>query len=187
MSNSNITKKALAASFKELMATTPFDKISILSITDRCGLNRQSFYYHFQDKFELINWIFETEVIATAVGGITDENWSERIRDLLTIMQNEKAFYTNAIKHTNNEFSKYLLSVTKSEYIDVIKQLQEIKGKSIPEDDEFFISSFFAHGTSGIIIEWIENDMSETPEKMAGRFESMVERFRELATHQYLK
>ena len=61
MPDSLITKKALASSLKELMETQPLTKISVGDICEKCGMNRKSFYYHFCDKYELVNWIFDTE------------------------------------------------------------------------------------------------------------------------------
>ncbi len=63
MSESLITKKALGESLKKLMAEQPFEKISIKDICDDCGMNRNSFYYHFKDKQDLIIWIFDFEFI----------------------------------------------------------------------------------------------------------------------------
>ena len=56
MSSSAITKSALCDSLKKLCEQKPFDKISISDITGECGLNRQSFYYHFQDKYDLLEY-----------------------------------------------------------------------------------------------------------------------------------
>ena len=58
MADSNITKNALATSLKNLMKEKPFEKISVSDICDACGMNRKSFYYHFKDKYDLVNWIF---------------------------------------------------------------------------------------------------------------------------------
>ncbi|MBE6350716.1 MAG: TetR family transcriptional regulator, partial [Spirochaetaceae bacterium] len=58
MSNSNITKQALANAFKELMFEKSFTRITINDICSKCSLNRKSFYYHFKDKYDLLNWIF---------------------------------------------------------------------------------------------------------------------------------
>ena len=58
MSESRITKKALALSIKKLMETIPLAKLSIHEIVDDCGINRQTFYYHFKDKFDLVNWLY---------------------------------------------------------------------------------------------------------------------------------
>ena len=63
MADSNITKRALAAALKELMREMPFSKISVGNICERCEMNRKSFYYHFRDKYDLVNWIYDTEFI----------------------------------------------------------------------------------------------------------------------------
>ena len=66
MAESIITKKALASSLKELLDVMPFEKITIADICDSCGMNRKSFYYHFRDKYDLVNWIFDTEFLEIA-------------------------------------------------------------------------------------------------------------------------
>jgi len=53
----NITKLALANSLKGLMVKKAFSNISVRDFVDDCGLTRQAFYYHFKDKYDLVNWI----------------------------------------------------------------------------------------------------------------------------------
>ena len=65
MADSNITKRALAQAMKGLMAKQPFSKISVGDICEACGMNRKSFYYHFRDKYDLVNWIFYSEFLAS--------------------------------------------------------------------------------------------------------------------------
>ena len=55
------TKFAIAFAFKELLLEKSIDKITINDITEKCGINRQTFYYHFHDIYELIEWICETK------------------------------------------------------------------------------------------------------------------------------
>jgi len=59
MSDSNITKKALAQALKGLMAEQPFSKISVGDICEECGMSRKSFYYHFKDKYDLTDYYFK--------------------------------------------------------------------------------------------------------------------------------
>jgi len=58
MPESMITKRTLAAPLKELMNEEALPKITVGDICDHCGITRKSFYYHFKDKFDLVNWIF---------------------------------------------------------------------------------------------------------------------------------
>ncbi len=48
------------------MEEVPFDKIQMTDICDRCGMNRKNFYYHLKVKYDLLNWIFDTEIISFA-------------------------------------------------------------------------------------------------------------------------
>ena len=59
-------EKQLIKSFKELVMTTPVDKITIKEITDGAGVIRTTFYNHFQDKYEVIERILWKEIIDPA-------------------------------------------------------------------------------------------------------------------------
>ena len=64
MPDANMSRKTLSFAMTELMKTESFQKISISDICDLCHMNRKSLYYHFKDKYDLVNWIFDNEFIA---------------------------------------------------------------------------------------------------------------------------
>ena len=64
VSVSEQTKRELAAALKEAMAQKPLDKITISELTSACSIRRQSFYYHFEDIYDLLRWMFEKEAIS---------------------------------------------------------------------------------------------------------------------------
>ena len=51
---SQMTKRALVASLKDLLAEKPLDKITVTDLTEHCGVNRMTFYYHFKDIYDLV-------------------------------------------------------------------------------------------------------------------------------------
>lgn len=53
---SQVTKRALEASLKNLLLKKPLSKITINDITEDCGINRMTFYYHFKDIYDLVEW-----------------------------------------------------------------------------------------------------------------------------------
>ena len=53
----------LAESFKELALRQPIEKITIKEITDKAGVIRPTFYNHFQDKYDLLEWIIDKELL----------------------------------------------------------------------------------------------------------------------------
>lgn len=107
MADSNLTKRALAKALKELMQEKPFEKISISDICERCQMNRKSFYYHFIDKYDLVNWIFDTEFIATVQKTLHGESW-EVIIAMSELLYNNRAFYKKALLiQGQNSFSEH--------------------------------------------------------------------------------
>ena len=97
MADSNITKRALAAALKELMEETSFSKISVSDICEKCGMNRKSFYYHFRDKYDLINCIFDTDFLSIMRKHDSNDGWN-MLEDLCTYLYENRAFYRKALK-----------------------------------------------------------------------------------------
>ena len=65
---SQITKRALETSLKNLLLQKPLNKITISDIAKDCGINRMTFYYHFKDIYDLIEWTCNEET-ARAING----------------------------------------------------------------------------------------------------------------------
>ena len=97
MADSNITKSALASALKELMETTPFAKITVSDICAKCNMNRKSFYYHFRDKFDLVNWIFDVEYLNHVQIGKNLIGW-DSVLHLCNYFYENKDFYRKAMK-----------------------------------------------------------------------------------------
>ena len=109
MSDSNITKNALAASMKKMMRRRPFEKISVSDICMDCGINRKSFYYHFRDKYDLVNWIFFVGFLGEMDLTRYQNGW-DWVRDICEYFYREKEFYRAALKiEGQNSFRDYLV------------------------------------------------------------------------------
>lgn len=185
MSESLITKNAISAGLKELMKHKSFDKITIADITKQCGLNRQTFYYHFQDKYELINWIYYNEAIATLSKDLTFDNWSDKILEMLTVMKKESYFYENAFKSSGgSEFEKYLLSFTEELFGNIIERLEE--GKAISKEAVKFIARFYSFGSVGLAVSWAKTGMTESPESMIDNLKNLIYDTRMFAVRRYM-
>ena len=93
-------KKAL----KKLLSRKELSKITISNITDECGVNRQTFYYHFKDIYDLLEWIYKNEVIDEIDN--KDEDWQQRFLYIFKYVLKNKEF----VKNTYNSISReYLL------------------------------------------------------------------------------
>jgi len=101
------TKMQLVSAFKEIIVCTSFHKIKISQISDKAGMSRKSFYYHFQDKYELVNWIFDTEFAdQMKANGISGYRCLEL---LCHYLYSERAYYRRVLCVSGqNSLSEYL-------------------------------------------------------------------------------
>ncbi|NLC66879.1 MAG: TetR family transcriptional regulator [Clostridium sp.] len=152
------TKIALANSIKKLMENKPVDSISIKEITDSCRLNRKSFYYHFKDKYDLVNWIFYTEFVMTVIDGkVRNQELLERV---CFYLYENKTFYINAFEiKGQNSFSDYFIEIIEpviAVYVeDLFKEM---------ENKEFF-TVYFANAARSSITKWLLDEKDLPPEK----------------------
>ena len=184
MSDSQITKKAIAEGMKELTKKKSFDKITVTDITQICGLNRQTFYYHFQDKFELVNWIYYNELIVIVIDNLTYDNCINKVLQMLTRMKKEDYFYMNTLKASvKNEFEEYLFKVISELFCDIINRIA--KNSTMIEEEIRFIAEFYAFGMTGTIISWATKGMKETPEYITTQLENLAYGTEKFATARY--
>jgi len=174
MSESLITKKAIAAGIKELTKKKSFDKITVSDIAESCGLNRQTFYYHFQDKYDLVNWIYYNELIMNVTEQLTYDNCTDKVLQMLQRMKAEEYFYINTFKASvKKEFEEYLLKVTSDLFCEIVGRIAK-RNIKMDEDEIRFISEFYSFGITGTIISWATKGMKETPEYLSAQLRNLA-------------
>lgn len=185
MSDSLITKKAIANGFKELTKKKKFDKITVLDITEICGLNRQTFYYHFQDKYELVDWIYYNETISIITNDLTFENWDDKVVQMLTKMKSEDYFYESTLKaSTESEFREYLYRVTSELFCSIIDRIAV--NQIIDIENRNFTAEFFAYGIVGIVVSWAQHGMKQAPEYITAQLKNLAYGTQKFATERYM-
>lgn len=149
MADSNITKKALAEVMKDLMCTMPFSKISVSDICEKCGMNRKSFYYHFKDKYDLINWIFYTEFFEAACSHPFETGW-DFMQGICDYFYANHTFYRKAFAITGqNSFRDYFQEMLEPLLVQYSAELFHSGNPS-----RFFIT-FISDACIASIIRWL--------------------------------
>jgi len=173
MFDSNITKLTLAESLKRMMVRTDFNKISVKDIVDGCGLTRQAFYYHFKDKYDLMNWIYYTETARFMSSYNKVEHWLDGMLDLCNYMRQNKTFYINALNTTGqNSFQEYLHNYIRDISISVI---ESIKNKEFEEEKWGFIVEFISTAFVSLIVRWANNGMKDDPAEYVMKMRSLFD------------
>ena len=159
MADSNITKNALAVSMKKLMEKKPFSKISVGDICEDCGMNRKSFYYHFRDKYDLVNWIFYVDFIERMDWSSCRNEW-DMLKALCGHFYGERLFYQNALQvEGQNSFREYFCGMLRPVLMLLTQNLVEEGRKK-----EFYIA-FLCEGVLGELVYWLREGSKITPEE----------------------
>ena len=181
---SQITKKAMAASLKRLLETKPLSKITIADITEDCGINRMTFYYHFPDIYDLIDWICQEEASRALEGKNTYRTWQEGFKALCRTVLENRAFIQNVYHSVQREqVENFMYKVVYGLLIDVVEEQAE--GLRVREKDKRFIADFYKYAFVGVALDWVKTGMKETPEEltealstlMAGHFRLSLRNF----------
>ena len=159
-------KKMLTDAFLELSGTMEVSRISVKEICEACGIRRQSFYYHFHDKYELIAWIFEQDFRMEARKSEL-LNSEEMICAMLYRLQAREAFYRNAIQDVNqNNLYEYIIRL----YIAMNTEiLQVYLGTETLDPELLYDLQSYSYACGFHTREWLAGREKMTPELFSKR------------------
>lgn len=100
---SEITKKALEVSLKNLLLKKPLNKITINDIAEDCGISRMTFYYHFKDIYDLVEWSCIEDASKALQGKKTYDTWQEGLLNIFYAVQENKPFIMNVYNSVSRE------------------------------------------------------------------------------------
>lgn len=170
---SQTTKRALAASLKNMLKEKPLDKITIVDIVEDCEVNRQTFYYHFQDIYDLIEWIYLSEAMKAIKDKKTYATWQDGFFQIFEYVEQNKQFVLSTYHSVSREhLESFLYQETYRLLRDVVEE--QAAGLSVREDNKAFIANFYKYGFVGLVLEWIGNGMKEDPLKIIERLDIVI-------------
>lgn len=174
MADSNITKRALAAALRELMDEEPFEKIQVGHICERCDMSRKSFYYHFKDKYDLVNWIFDTDIIPIIRRAIVSEQcilWGQLLLESSVYFYENRRFYRKVLKIEGqnslvDHFRDFIRPILMLRLTELIGELAE----------DAFVSDLFMDVAITVLRRWLLTEECMTPEAFVDKFLLLIER-----------
>lgn len=174
---SQLTKRALIESFVKLLNETALDKITVKDIVKECGVNRNTFYYHFKDIYAMLDEIFQYEAQHVIEENIKYGTWQEGfIQSTKFLGENRKAVYHIYNSISREQLERYLYSITDNVMYGFVDE--QAKGMDVPEEDKHFIANFYKYALVGLALEWIRKGMKEDPyyviQKLGQLFEGNI-------------
>ena len=170
---SQTTKRALEASLKNLLLKKPLDKITVKDLTDDCGINRMTFYYHFKDIYDLAGWSCVEDAAKALEGKKTYDTWQEGLLQIFGAVEENKPFIMNAYHSLSREHVEtYLYRLTHALVIGVVEE--KAAGMPVRPEDKEFIADFYKYALVGLMLDWIKKGMKEDPDALVERLSILV-------------
>ena len=168
-----LTKKAIVNSFIKLLNEKPLDKITVKNIAEDCGINRNTFYYHFSDIRELTVYTIDSQIHSVSELDFNGDSWVDSFVEAAKfVIDNKKAVY-NIYNSLNETVENYLNTVA----FKVTDNFVSAKAVGIDADksDIELIKDFYMSALVGIICKWLENGMDKDPDIVIRRLGRLVE------------
>ena len=159
----NFTKNAIVDTFVALLNKEPFDKITVTDIVNECGINRNTFYYYYQDMYALVDEMFRAETQRMINEHREYANWADGFMEATRFMrENKTAIYHLYTSINRDRLEEYIFGVAQTTVTEYIKKQAE--GLDVPERDIEDLSVLYTVSLEGMAIEWLHTGMQRDPE-----------------------
>ena len=159
------TKELIAEAVKRLLMQKKVKKLTVKDIVDECSITRQTFYYHFQDVYDLVEWICIQDTEKVLQENRTYATWKEGFLSVFELAKQDKIFIDNIYHSVSLELlEQYLYRLV----YPLMKNVVDEKscGWTISDEEKKYIADFYKYAFVGVLLEWIRDDMREQPEEI---------------------
>lgn len=154
------TKLQLAQALREKMQTKPLQKITIQEIANACNLNRQTFYYHFHDIYELLRWMLEEEAQNILKGRLTSDTWTDVLRRLVQFLEENAQVCRSALEALQYDTIHRFLRL---DIEPIVKELVDEVAAGMQVEERFlqFLTHFYTISIAAQLLDWMEGGQKE--------------------------
>ncbi|NCB63068.1 MAG: TetR family transcriptional regulator [Clostridia bacterium] len=168
------TKRALAASLKKLLAAKPMDNITVKDLVENCEVSRQTFYYHFQDIYDLLQWVFEQEAEALLAGKKDTDTWQEGFLETFRYVQRNRAMVLHVYHSNGRPHLDACLDVLVHDLLCHVVE-ENCADLEVAAENKVFLADFYKFAFLGLMQDWIARDMKEAPEALVEKTATLLE------------
>ena len=167
-----LTKRAIMQSYMRLVNKKPFDKLTVKDIVEDCQITRNTFYYHFQDIYELTAEVFREEFAAILRRHGAAPQWWQMVRDIAVFARENRTAVLHIFNSARRDELMRIMEASSQEYmLQLLQSYPESEG--IPQEDLQALAQTLRCAITGIGLEWLQKGMKEDPLPKLDRLERM--------------
>ena len=173
MATSEFSKLMIAQGMKDLLKTSPLDAISVGDLAKRCQVSRSTIYYHFKDKYDIVSWIFRSEISPIVSSDRAAGDWTNNLRALCLYLQQNRDFYTQVLRDgSQNLFYQALVDFSQELVRHML--LETACGQRLDGDRLTMVSRIYSYGIVGMLAQWSAKGMDLDPNYFVETVKQMV-------------
>ena len=171
-----LTQKAIWQAFQAMLEEMPFDKITVSALVKRAGVSPNTFYYHYQDIYDLLRVWFHTILNQQVDIHAPDFHWQSATKTLLHICQaHPKIVYHIFDSLSRNQLERYVFSLTDDVfYQQVCRQTQ---GSGLTQSQLKEVAQFCRYAFVGFLLQFVWNRMEEDVDESVDRLGTLFTHF----------
>ena len=160
------TKKMLSASLKHCMEKKSLSKITVTDIVTDCGLNRKTFYYHFQDVPDLLKWTLEQEAVDVVKQFDLLNELEEALRFAVRYIRENSHMINCAYDPIGrDELKRFLNHDFQSIVMSIVEQIERKENVHSDPDAKKIICNFYTEGMAGELVDLLKSRDAAQDEK----------------------
>lgn len=160
-------KALMAQALRNLLIQRRLDAITVTDIVNQAKLSRATFYRHFRDKYDLMIWIYRSEIDRIIEENPAPEQSVNILIGSCRYLKKNYEYFSTVVKYNGqNSFIDFVASYVSN--VTMYRVLNQFGSDELPEELKFDLE-FYCGGTSYVSREWIINGCKGSPEKIAGR------------------
>lgn len=153
----NLTKKAMADALKRMLHQRALEHITVQDVADEAGISRKTFYYHFHDIYELVEWLL-LEECRNLTDGHRAGGWIQDVANGLSYATENREWLKNIYRSMDRpQLEVILRKIVRPLIRDSF--VQALDGRPVNEEDRQFVEDIFTYGVTGLFLAWMGEGM----------------------------
>ena len=167
------TRRKLAEVLKDQLRTAPIDRLTVTGLAAAAGINRQTFYYHFADVYDLAVWVFEQELANHIMAHATYDQWAGGYQSFLHYIRNNREQVMAVLGSLNHrERDAFFLGQFRAMMTPIVAELQG--DLVVSDEDREFVVDHFAATVLGHLLRWLADGAREDPDVLVPKVEKVL-------------
>ena len=169
-------KQSIQAAFRQLLTVQSMDQITVKQICDMANVNRQTFYYHYQNMVELLKDMIFLEIYDEVSKGRAFDTWKHGFLTTTRFINDNHDIFMNIYTSSYwDEANRYFTQVSNALLLGVIDECIHNGNYQIAPEDKNFVIDYYRIVFNGLMTDWMKTGRKLAPEELLQKFSKMID------------